>query len=70
MRVSKIELIRTTSIYRQARANGAGCAQAVADVRRHWSFIARLSADVKASKRRSKAAKRGWKTRREGGSAR
>lgn len=34
------------------------------DARRHAHFVERLSAQVAADKRRSKAAHKGWKTRR------
>lgn len=64
MIMTKIDLIRTTTVYRQSRANGAGVQAAVLNVRRHWAFIKTLSADVKAAKKRTRAAKKGWKTRR------
>lgn len=61
--MSQVDLIRTTSVYREMRASGRSASDAVQAVRRHWAFIKRLSADVKASKKRSASARRGWKTR-------
>lgn len=62
--VTRIDMIRTTSIYVSARRNGSGIADAVAGVRRHWAFMKTLRADVKAADKRRRAAKKGWKTRR------
>jgi hypothetical protein len=62
--MTNVELIRSTKVYQQARANGQGAQDAINGVRRHWAFIRDLSASVKQDKKRSKAAKRGWKTRR------
>ena len=62
--VTRIDMIRTTSIYVSARKNGSGIADAVQSVRRHWAFLKTLRADVKAANKRSRAARKGWKTRR------
>lgn len=55
--------------YRQFRTDGVEpfarpAAYAVASAKRHIAFRAQLSADVKDHKKRSKAAKKAWKTRR------
>ena len=50
--------------YRELRSKGYGVADAVRTVRRHDFFLKDLSARVKLDKKRTKAAKKGWKTRR------
>ena len=50
--------------YKRLRATTNYTAEAAyASAKRHLHFVARLEADVKESKRRSKAARKGWKTR-------
>lgn len=51
------------ALYRRLRASGYGVRAAVYSVRRHDSFALRLSADIRAHNKRSKAAKRAWRTR-------
>ncbi len=50
--------------YRKLRAQGYGVSDAVNTVRRHDYFRKTLSATVKLNNKRTKAAKKGWKTRR------
>jgi hypothetical protein len=51
--------------YKTLRAHGYTAEQALASARRHESFRKRLSEDVKAYKKRSAAAKKAWKTRKD-----
>jgi hypothetical protein len=50
--------------YRQLRAQGYGVSNAVLTVRRFDYFRKTLTATVKLNAKRTKAAKKGWKTRR------
>lgn len=50
--------------YRKFRAEGYTALAAWNSARSFVAFRARLSADVKASKKLSRSAKKGWKTRR------
>lgn len=50
--------------YRDFRAKGYPALAAWNSARSFVAFRARLSADVKAANKRSRAAKKGWKTRR------
>lgn len=45
-------------------AYGLHAVAAFLSAKRHIAFKVQLSADIKASRKRSKAAKQGWKTRR------
>jgi len=54
---------RTERAY--AAPYGLHAASALASAKRHIAFRDRLSADVKAAKKRSAAAKRGWRKRRD-----
>lgn len=52
-------------MFRDLRMSGVPLEFAVLRVRRHWDFIASVSRSVRDNKKRTKAAKKGWKTRRE-----
>lgn len=54
-----------TPFYQDLRKIGVGAQSAAIATRRHWAFIADLSARVRADKKRARAAKKGWKTRRK-----
>jgi multidrug resistance efflux pump len=56
--------IQDRSYYQKLRASDYGVADAVRTVRRHDHFVKDLRARVAQDKKRSKAAKKGWKTRR------
>jgi hypothetical protein len=50
--------------YRELRRKGYGVSDAVNTVRRQDNFLARCNRDAAAWQKRTKAAKKGWKTRR------
>lgn len=64
MRKSKIIQMLNNPYYRELRNHGYGVRNAVMTVRRHEHFRKQLSSRVKLDKKRTLAAKKGWKTRR------
>ncbi len=62
--MSKLTQMLDRPYYRELRAKGYGVRAAVMAVRRHDHFRKELSARVKLDKKRTRSAKKGWKTRR------
>lgn len=53
----------STGRYREARRNGAGVTEAIASARWSQALHNSVMQTMRDSERRSKAARRGWKTR-------
>ena len=60
-----VKVAAQTRSYRESRAKGCGVVDAIAGAR--WSNALRTSVldTIRESKKRSKAARKGWKTRRK-----
>ena len=66
--LSKSDQAARVHRYREFRRAGYGALAAWMSALRHVHFVKDLSASVRASAKRSKAAKQGWKQRRESNS--
>jgi hypothetical protein len=61
--LTKAEKAARIHYFKQFRANGQTALEAWVGALRHMSFRAKLSSDVAAHAKRSKAAKKAWKNR-------